>query len=85
MLEMRQFCECCGKNLAPESNEALICSFECTFCSDCAENTLRGICPNCSGDLTRRPSRAAKFLVKNPASAQRIVKENGCLQAQLAS
>ncbi len=78
MLEMRQFCECCGKNLSPESGEALICSFECTFCAGCAENVLRGICPNCGGDLTRRPSRAAKFLVKNPASVQRIVKENGC-------
>lgn len=82
---MRQFCECCGKNLSPETNEALICSFECTFCADCAENTLRGICPNCGGDLVRRPTRAAKFLVKNPASVERIVKENGCLQAQLAS
>ncbi len=83
MLEMRQFCECCGKNLAPDSNEALICSFECTFCAGCAENALRGVCPNCGGDLTPRPTRAAKFLVKNPASTERIIKEYGCLQAEL--
>lgn len=82
MLEMRQFCECCGKNLAPEENEAMICSFECTFCADCSRNVLRGACPNCGGDLTRRPTRAAKFLVKNPPSAKRIVKENGCLRVE---
>ena len=80
MLEMRQFCECCGKNLPPDSTETLICSFECTFCADCVENVLHGVCPNCGGDLTKRPSRGAKFLVKNPASTQRIVKESGCLQ-----
>lgn len=82
MLEMRQFCECCRKNLSPESSEVLICSFECTFCAECVENILRGVCPNCGGDLTRRPTRAAQFLVKNPPSAERIVKENGCLQIE---
>lgn len=80
---MRRFCECCGKNLAPDSGEALICSFECTFCAGCAENVLRGVCPNCGGDLTTRPTRPAKFLVKNPASTERIVKEYGCLQTEL--
>jgi len=84
MLEMRPVCECCAENLPPDSGGALICSFECTFCADCAENILSGICPNCGGDLTKRPSRAAKFLVKNPASTARIVKENGCLQAETA-
>jgi uncharacterized protein len=84
MLELRPFCECCGKNLPPETNEALICSFECTFCADCVENTLHGTCPNCGGDLTKRPSRAAKLLVKNPASVKRVVKENGCFEAQPA-
>lgn len=82
MLEMRQFCECCGKNLAPESADALICSFECTFCRDCAEKVLQKTCPNCGGVLTVRPSRAARLLIKNPASVERIVKETGCLQAQ---
>lgn len=83
MLEMRRFCECCAKNLTPDSGKVMICSFECTFCADCAENILHGICPNCGGDLTRRPQRSAKFLVKNPASTERIVKENGCLQVEL--
>ena len=84
MLEMRQFCECCAKNLTPDSGEVMICSFECTFCADCARNILHGICPNCGGDLTIRPTRAAKFLFKNPASTKRIVKENGCLSAESA-
>lgn len=79
---MRGFCECCAKNLSPGSNEALICSFECTFCADCAENALHGVCPNCGGDLTLRPTRSAESLVKNPASTEKIVKENGCLQAE---
>jgi len=82
MLEMRQFCECCGGKLSPESSEAMMCSFECTFCANCAENVLRGVCPNCGGNLTLRPSRHAKLLVKSPASTIRIVKENGCLQAE---
>ncbi|HEY0459295.1 MAG TPA: DUF1272 domain-containing protein [Pyrinomonadaceae bacterium] len=82
MLEMRQFCECCGKNLAPESADTLICSFECTFCADCALDVLGEICPNCGGILTLRPSRAARLLIKNPATAERIVRENGCLQAE---
>jgi hypothetical protein len=82
MLEMRQFCECCAKNLTPGLNEAMICSFECTFCADCAQNVLRGVCPNCGGDLMVRPSRRGESLIKNPASLKRIVKENGCLQAE---
>ena len=83
MLEMRRFCECCGKNLAPELNDSMICSFECTFCADCAENVLDRSCPNCGGNLTVRPSRAAELLIKNPASLERIVKENGCLPTEM--
>ena len=79
MLELRPFCECCGVDLPPDSREVLICSFECTFCAACVRNFPGGACPNCGGDLTTRPTRAAKFLVKNPASINRIVKENGCL------
>jgi hypothetical protein len=84
MLELRPFCECCAKTLPPDSTDALICSFECTFCADCAENVLDGICPNCGGDLKTRPSRHADLLIKNPASTGRIVKENGCLQVEPA-
>jgi len=82
---MRQFCECCAKNLMPDSIEAMICSFECTFCADCARNILHEVCPNCGGDLLKRPMRSAKFLIKNPASSVRIVKENGCLPAEAAT
>jgi uncharacterized protein len=49
MLQLRPSCECCDKDLAPNSLEARICSFECTFCATCAEKVLDGICPNCGG------------------------------------
>ena len=55
MLELRPNCECCDRNLPPESLEARICSFECTYCSECADTHLQGHCPNCSGELVRRP------------------------------
>jgi uncharacterized protein len=78
MLEMRPNCECCGKDLDPSGNEARICSFECTFCSVCADHTLHGKCPNCSGPLVARPPRAMEKLAKFPASTKRIVKSDGC-------
>ena len=78
MLEIRPCCECCGKDLPPESDRARICSFECTFCAECAEHTLRGTCPNCSGELVRRPIRPAAALNTHPASTTRIVKPSGC-------
>ncbi len=74
MLELRPNCECCDKDLPPESTEALICSFECTFCVTCADKILAGICPNCGGELVRRPRRPANKLVNNPASITRIFK-----------
>ncbi len=55
-LEMRSACERCGASLAP-SGPATICSFECTFCADCAE-AMEGVCPNCGGELLPRPRRA---------------------------
>ena len=57
MLEMRPGCECCDRDLPPGSRDAMICSFECTFCADCARDVLGGICPNCGGELVRRPVR----------------------------
>jgi uncharacterized protein len=72
MLELRPGCECCDKDLPPDSTEALICSFECTFCKDCAEHVLHGACPNCGGELLKRPRRAADKLGKHPASTQRV-------------
>lgn len=56
-LEMRSVCERCEAPLAPDG-EAKICSYECTFCPDCAR-AMHGICPNCQGELVARPKRAA--------------------------
>lgn len=68
MLILKPNCECCGKGLLPESNEAYICSFECTFCAACTDKILKFICPNCAGNLVQRPSRIGAALVKYPAS-----------------
>lgn len=78
MLALRPNCECCNRDLPPESRDAMICSFECTFCRDCAEGTLLGVCPNCGGELVRRPVRPAARLQKHPASTQRVYKPEGC-------
>ena len=80
MLQLRPSCECCDRDLPPESLEARMCSFECTYCKTCAETVLRGLCPNCSGELVRRPVRPAAALAKYPASVERVVKKGGCQQ-----
>ncbi len=73
MLELRPNCECCDRDLPPESAEARICSFECTFCAECVETRLKGACPNCGGGFTARPIRPASLLGRHPASAKRVV------------
>lgn len=72
MLELRPNCECCDADLPPASREAMMCSFECTFCADCAGEVLHGICPNCGGELVRRPVRPEGPLARNPASTTRV-------------
>ncbi len=72
MLEMRPGCEHCDKDLPAASSGAFICSFECTFCRDCAEGVFKGVCPNCSGELLVRPTRAESFLRDYPASTTRV-------------
>lgn len=84
MLQMRPGCECCDKDLPPDSGEAWICSFECTFCSDCAQGRLAGVCPNCGCGFARRPTRATKLLAKYPASSERVFKPDGCGRADEA-
>ena len=81
MLELRPSCECCDKDLPPDSAEARICSFECTFCAACAETVLGGRCPNCGGELLARPRRPTAELAANPASTKRIHKPAGCGKA----
>lgn len=78
MLELRPNCECCDKDLPPASEDARICSFECTFCISCADSKLDGICPNCGGELVSRPRRPAGKLVNNPASVIRVHNPAGC-------
>ncbi len=73
MLELRPNCECCDRDLPPDSVEARICTYECTFCANCAEERLSGICPNCGGDLVRRPIRPPAMLARHPASTRRVV------------
>lgn len=78
MLEMRPGCECCDKDLPADAPGALVCSFECTFCADCANVHLQGICPNCGGELVARPRRPTGKLAANPASTTRVYKPAGC-------
>jgi uncharacterized protein len=78
MLALRPGCECCNIDLPPDSPSARICSFECTFCQNCAEDKLEGICPNCGGELLRRPIRPANKLAKYPPSTERVFKPQGC-------
>jgi hypothetical protein len=80
VLELRPGCECCDKDLLPDSAEARICSFECTFCAACAQGVLRGRCPNCGGELVPRPRRPASELESNPPSSARVRKLGGCTQ-----
>jgi len=78
MLELRPNCECCDRDLPPESLEAMICTYECTFCTHCAVEVLEGTCPNCGGELVRRPVRPAGKLMRDPASTKRVLKPESC-------
>lgn len=81
MLQLRPNCECCNRDLPPASEDAMICTFECTYCRNCAESKLNGICPNCGGNFAPRPIRPANKLEKYPASTERVynpVKPAGC-------
>jgi hypothetical protein len=75
MLQLRPSCEHCNKALPPDSTEARICSFECSFCAACVDTVLFNVCPNCGGGFAPRPVRPARdwkggnFLGRYPASA----------------
>ncbi|WP_410481929.1 DUF1272 domain-containing protein [Pseudomonas plecoglossicida] len=74
MLDLRPNCECCDTDLPGDSPDALICSFECTFCRACAETRFQRHCPNCTGQLVARPTRVGQALANNPASTLRVNK-----------
>ncbi|WP_457325749.1 DUF1272 domain-containing protein [Roseateles sp. P5_E11] len=78
MLNLRPNCECCDRDLPAESRDAMICSFECTFCTDCATQRLGSRCPNCGGNFAPRPTRVGAALERHPASAERVSKPSGC-------
>ena len=73
MLEIRPTCENCNKSLPHDSNEAMICTFECTFCTHCV-SLLKEVCPNCVGGFEKRPIRPSKLLQKYPVSTTIIYK-----------
>jgi hypothetical protein len=72
MLRLRPNCEHCDKDLPPDSAEAMICTFECTYCGDCVREKLGGVCPNCGGNFEPRPIRPAGLLQKYPPQIERI-------------
>ena len=85
VLDLRPNCECCDKDLAANSPDAFICTFECTYCRNCAEGVLAGHCPNCLGNLVPRPIRPeggpTGGLRKYPGSQKRVLKDGGCARA----
>lgn len=84
MLQLRPSCECCNADLPPDTQDAFICTFECTFCRGCTTNVLKGKCPNCGGELLQRPRRPKEKLAKHPASAERVYKPEGCQKVAAA-
>ncbi len=76
MLMLKPNCECCDADLPPDSRNARICTFECTFCKNCAEAVFKDRCPNCGGELLRRPIRPANHLARHPASGDRFTKQH---------
>jgi hypothetical protein len=82
MLEIRPSCEHCDKTLPYDSNNAMICSFECTFCRDCVDKLLNQVCPNCGGAFEPRPVRPEALLKKYPVS-QTVVHKPVDIEAHL--
>lgn len=78
MLELRPNCEWCDRDLPPDSADARICSYECTFCAECVETVLHNVCPNCGGGFVPRPirpktvRRTGVCLLHQPPSDKRV-------------
>lgn len=75
MLEIKPNCENCAKELPNDCIDAMICTFECTFCLNCVSNILFNVCPNCGGGFEKRPARPKALLEKYPASNTHIIKK----------
>lgn len=74
MLQLRPSCENCDKPLPPDSEEAMICTYECTFCIECVTDVLENVCPNCGGGFEKRPVRPKAQLTKFPAQSAKVYK-----------
>ena len=74
MLAIRPSCEHCDKALPHDATDAIICTFECTFCQECVENVLHQVCPNCGGGFEKRPIRPKELLEKYPVSIKKVHK-----------
>ncbi len=77
LLDLKPGCECCDRDLPPDSPEARICTFECTYCATCADE-MGGTCKNCGGNLERRPIRPVSHLDRCPPSTERVFNPAGC-------
>ncbi|MDP5081207.1 MAG: DUF1272 domain-containing protein [Winogradskyella sp.] len=85
MLDLRPNCEHCNKALPNTSTEAMICSFECTYCKTCAIDIFKNVCPSCSGNFEARPIRPRKEIVNYPASTKAVFKPKDLEKAKLNS
>lgn len=78
MLEIRPNCELCDCDLPPNAGNAMICSYECTYCAECVQDVLENACPKCGGGFQPRPIRPAQTwreglgLQSHPASTKRV-------------
>ncbi|MGI8437095.1 MAG: DUF1272 domain-containing protein [Chthoniobacterales bacterium] len=78
MLDLRPNCEYCNRDLPPDSPDARICTYECTFCAACVDGVLAGVCPNCGGNFVPRPIRPSAKLVTDPPSRERKFRSERC-------
>ena len=85
MLELRPNCEHCNKDLPNTSTEAMICSFECTYCKTCALEIFENVCPSCSGNFVNRPIRPSKMIEKYPVSTEKVFKPKDLDKAKITS
>lgn len=82
MLEIRPTCEHCNKALPFDAEDAMICTFECTYCKACVTHELLHVCPNCGGGFEKRPIRPKELLEKYPVSTIIVHKPVDVVQHQ---